>query len=178
MLSMSFSMFVHSEARNAAVFPVTGMAALPGPPVKNEKACKNEQWNPWTLVLHEQCWFVTSLLWGHLILTSAVPCGAFVSNCCPVRRLLLIYPVRRLLLICPVRRLLLTSALWGDCYWPLPCGTCCWARLWASRQLLTFLFRFSLQFCMTRSTMWCKLPRLWKTCRDVATWVGFYTWDH
>lgn len=100
---------------------------------------------------------------GLLFLTTALkgicywplPCGSFVTD------------------LFPVGLLLLTSALWGHCYWPLPCGTCCWARLWASRQLLTFLFRFSLQFCITRSTMWCKLPRLWKTCRDVATWVGF-----
>lgn len=31
MLSISFSMFVQSVALNAAVFPVTGMDALPGP---------------------------------------------------------------------------------------------------------------------------------------------------
>lgn len=31
-LSMSFSMFVHKLARKAAVLPVTGMEALPGPP--------------------------------------------------------------------------------------------------------------------------------------------------
>ena len=34
MLSISFSILVHRLARNAAVLPGDGMAALPGPPVK------------------------------------------------------------------------------------------------------------------------------------------------
>lgn len=35
MLSMSFSMLVHSNALKAAVLPVTGIAARPGPPTTN-----------------------------------------------------------------------------------------------------------------------------------------------
>ena len=58
-------------------------------------------------------------------------------------------------------------------YPPLLCMCCCCDISVTSRADLTVFCRLSLHNASTRSTVISRVPRLWNTCRDVATWVWF-----